>query len=252
MKAFPPLLVVAFIPSLAVASDAGVNFGLGASISSSPYAGEGTSISPLPLIRYESEHFFVNRNRAGVHLIDAGAFTLDGGISLRTDGIDQEDFGRRELAENGVNRDLLDDRDDAIDAQLTAKYKKPFGVVELRISADTGGNGEHAWMAYEYPFSAGPVTLVPGVGARYLSGSLANYHFGISSKEQARGVGAYSPGSTFLPEMGLGMLWPIGDKWAVLGDFRYRPLPDELIESPLVEDGVDSNYSLFLGITRQF
>lgn len=252
MKVLTPLLVVALFPSLSVAGDAEFSFGLGAAISSSLYAGEGASISPFPLVRYDSKRFFVNRNRAGVHLIDNGGFTLDGGISLRMDGIDQEDFGRRELAENGVNRDLLDDRDDAIDAQITAKYTKPFGVLELRISADTGGNGGHAWMAYEYPFDVGDVTLVPGVGARYLSGNLANYHFGISSKEEARGVRAYSPGSTFLPEVGMGMRWPIGDKWAVLGDLRYRLLPSELTDSPLVEDGVDTNYSLFLGITRQF
>ncbi|MFC4727254.1 MipA/OmpV family protein [Coralloluteibacterium thermophilus] len=232
------------------------SLGVGVSIRDSAYAGEGTRIRPGPLVTYQGERFFWNGLTGGIHLVRNQSVQLDAILSGRFDGFDIDDLGRAELAANGLDADLLEDRDDALDAGFALTWRGRGGVLAVRALADitdTSGGQEFS-VAYGYPIHIGRTTLVPGVAARWMSSDLADYYYGTGTLdgERARGVREYAPGSVVVPRASLGFSRPLGDKWRLLGSLDYEVLPDELADSPLMEPDTDGTARLMIGIARGF
>ncbi len=238
----------------AFAEQSSLSLGLGAAINESPYAGAGTQVNPLPLIKYDSDSFFLHGITGGYHLVDTGVFSLDAIVSLNMDGTDRDDFGRRELARNGIDRDLLEDRDNGFDAGLAASLRGSGGQLELVAKSDISGtsDGYSMNLEYAYPIRWGETRFKPHIGATHMSANLVDYYFGTLNKEEQRGITRYRPGSANVSYIGLGFSQPIGKQWEVSGNIRYTSLPDELADSPLVEDGTNSSTSMFIGISRKF
>ncbi|MDD0842556.1 MipA/OmpV family protein [Pseudomonas sp. Gutcm_11s] len=213
------------------------SIGLGLSYSQSPYAGADNSVSPVPLVRYQGERLFLQGLTGGVHLIERDGFGLDAIVSGRFDGIDADDFGRSELAENGIDRDLLEDRDDGIDLGLRASWEFAFGELQATAKADVSGASEGYELAleYGYPMDVAGARVTPALKVSYLSDKLADYYYGTLSDEEARGVARYRPGSAVVPELALGVSRPVGERWLLSGEASYRHLPDCLTDSPLAE-----------------
>ncbi len=255
---FLPALTVVALPALSLqlahAEPGDFSLGLGAAISESPYAGVGTQVNPIPLINYEGERFYVKGITAGYHLINTGSFSLDAILALQMDGIDRDDFGRRELARNGINRDVLEDRDNGIDAGLVAKLRGTAGQLEAVARNDISGasDGYSVNLEYAYPFSWGNTRFKPNIGVSHMSGNLVDYYYGTLKEEEQRGIARYRPGSATVSYVGLGFSQPLGKQWEVSGNLRYSALPDELSDSPLVEHDTDSSTSMFIGISRKF
>jgi outer membrane protein len=230
------------------------SLGVGVSLRDSPYAGEGTRVRPLPIVTYEGERLFWRGLSGGVHLMRGGTFTLDALLSGRFDGFDIDDLGRTELARNGLDVSLLEDRDDGLDAGLAATWRGAAGEFKLRALADvTDTSGGYEFAAdYGYPLQFGRTTVVPGVGVRWMSSDLVDYYYGTQDEEVARGVPRYQPGSAMVPQVSVAAVRPLGRKWKLLGSVEYRFLPDEISDSPLVEPDTDGSARLMIGISRGF
>lgn len=231
------------------------SLGAGAAAIDSPYAGEGTRVRPFPLVSYEGERVFLRGISGGVHLYKSGGFTLDALLSARLDGFDIGDLGRTELLANGVNPDLLSDRDDGIDAGFRASVGSTWGTIALEAVHDMSdaSDGYQISLDYRYTWSFDRSTLATSAGASWMSSDLANYYFGILDEEVARGVAAYAPGSALVPRVGLTLMQPIGTtKWQLLGSIEYRFLPSELSDSPLLEPGRNGLGRVVLGLSRRF
>ncbi len=239
---------------LANVDDGRWSIGVAASARQSPYAGEGTRIRPVPLITYEGERVFWRGLGGGVHLVEGERFRLDAVLSGRFDGFDIKDLGRRELRANGVDPGLLQDRDDALDAGLTASWSGRAGELKLSALADvTDRSGGYEISAdYAHAVQWGRTTLIPGLGVRWMSDDLVTYYHGTLDEEVARGVPRHQPGSALVPQVSLAFSRPLGDKWRLLGALDYRFLPSEITESPLSEPDTDGSAGVRIGITRSF
>lgn len=213
------------------------SLGLGLSMAQSPYAGADSSVSPLPLLDYQGERLFVRGLTAGAHLYQHDGFGLDAIVSGRFDGIDHGDFGRRELARNGIDRDLLEDRDDGVDLGLRAIWRGAAGKLQASARADVSGasDGYELALEYGYPLQLAGATLTPSVAVSYMSDTLADYYYGTLSDEEARGVTRYRPGSAVVPSLALGLSKPLGERWLLNAEASYRWLPDRITDSPLTE-----------------
>src|SRR5690606_28488376 len=110
--------------------------GLGAAASGNSYAGRGIRYMPLPIVTYDSERFYFFGVTGGVHLFDNDLLQVDAFVQGDFDGIDAKDFGRRELALNGIDRDLLDDRDDSVEAGFSIGLSGRYGELELELAMD--------------------------------------------------------------------------------------------------------------------
>lgn len=230
------------------------SIGAGAGLKDSPYAGEGTRVRPLPLVGYEGERVFWRGVSGGVHLVRRDAFTLDAVLAGRFDGFDIDDLGRTELRANGLDPDLLEDRDDGLDVGLAAAWHGRAGQIKLEALADVidASGGYELTLDYGYPLHWGRTTIVPGVGARWMSSDLADYYYGTLDEEEARGVRRYRPGSVVVPEVNVAFSRPLGERWRLIGSLGYEFLPDELADSPLIEADADGSARLVIGVTRGF
>ncbi|MGH8082913.1 MAG: MipA/OmpV family protein [Lysobacter sp.] len=230
------------------------SLGLAAGGRNELYAGEGSHIRVIPLLGYEGERFYFRGLTAGYHLVTSDSFVLDGFISGRLDAMDKKDFGRRELARRGINRDLLEDRDDSIDAGVSASWRGSAGEVQLELKADVAdvSGGYQADLSYRYPMQAAGWLFTPAAGVSILSKDLANYYYGTLDKEVARGVVSYRPGSATIPYVGVTVAKPFAEKWRFIANLTYQVLPDEITDSPLVAENTDGVGMAFFGVSRSF
>ena len=238
MKPTRLLSLVLLLPLAAQAGDSGLrSIGLGVSAAQSVYAGEGSSVSALPLLHYEGERFFVRGLTGGIHLYEGEGFGLDAIVAGRFDGIDADDFGRAELADNGIDRDLLDDRDNGVDLGLRATWKGAAGELRATARGDVSGtsDGYELALEYGYPLRLADATLTPSLSVSYLSDKLADYYYGTLGDEEARGVARYRPGSAVVPGVALGLAQPLGERWLLNAEASYRRLPGRIGDSPLSE-----------------
>lgn len=227
--------------------------GLGAVASDNPYAGRSTRYRPFPLITYDGDRLFFQGITAGVHLLDTRSLEIDLIAEANLDGIDAEDFGARELAENGIDRALLEDRKDSADVGFDVSFSTGYGELQFQALADVldASGGYEISASYGYPFKLGErLVLTPSVGAKWLSADRADYYYGILDEEVARGVVNYRPGSVVMPEVGLDLRYSFADQWAVLANMRYRALPGKVEDSPLIDSG--QSIRLFIGVLRAF
>lgn len=228
--------------------------GLAAILNDSPYAGEGTRVLPIPLINYNGDNFYFRGITAGWNFTRSESFELSAITKFRFDGFSVDDLGREELAQNGIDYQLLEDRDIALDAGLAMKWSGNAGEIEIELLqdiTDTSG-GQEVSIQYGYPMRLGNGMLTLNAGASWLSEDMANYYYGTLDEEVARGVINYRPDAVTIPHVGFNYFRPLGDKWSVMAVVKYSMLPDEITNSPLVEFDTDSTASVLIGISRGF
>lgn len=228
--------------------------GVGAAVSDSVYAGEGTRVTPFPLLSYQGERFYWRGIQGGAHLVKRGGFSLDATLSARFDGIDRDDFGVLELAGRGIDRALLEDRDDGFDLGLAGSWRGAMGQLDLGVKGDitSTSKGHEVNLSYSYPVQWGATRIAPNIGVSHLSKKLANYYYGTLPEEVARGVASYQPGSAAVARIGIDVMRPFAGNWVFIGNIAYRKLPSKLADSPLVEKDKDGAVSAFIGVSRGF
>ncbi|MBM0105935.1 MipA/OmpV family protein [Steroidobacter sp. S1-65] len=229
--------------------------GAAAGVRQSLYAGEDSTVRAFPLIGYEGERVYWRGLSLGYHLVRSETFVIDGFVAGRLDAVDADDFGRSELAARGIDRDLLEDRDDGADVGMSASWRGDAGEIELSLRADVTGasEGYEADLGYSYPIRlSSRVMLTPRVGVKFLSEDLANYYYGTLQEEVERGVPLYQPDSTVVPYVGLAAAVPFAEKWRLFGQVAYEALPSEIKDSPLIDEDAGRAGRAFLGVIYSF
>lgn len=228
--------------------------GLAVVATESAYAGEGVRVLPIPLVSYHGERFYFEGLGAGWRLIANDAFELSAVANARMDGFKVKDLGRSELARNGVDYRLLDNRDMGVDLGVKMAWRGRFGELEVDMLADainTSG-GQEVSLQYGYGVNLGNGRLTPSLGVTWQSKDMGNYYYGTLAKEVARGVVDYKPGAVTRPYVGIGYFRPIGDNWALLGMAQYQMLPGRITDSPLIERDRRGSTTVFVGLSRGF
>jgi MipA family protein len=235
--------------------DAGWGLGLGVAVRGTVYAGENPRVQPFPLVTYEGEHVYLKGTSIGYRFVDNDGVAFSAFIAARLDGIDAADFGRSALAARGIDRDLIEDRDMGVDIGLSAVLKTgSAGEFEFDVRGDASdtSDGYQASIDYRHPLRLGQVTLIPSVGVVALSDKLADYYYGTLPKEVARGIVEYRPGSATIARTSLTAIVPTGPHWVLIGSLGADAYPDEITDSPLVDEDTGVVPSLFLGVIRNF
>jgi MipA family protein len=230
------------------------SWGVGAIFNDSPYAGEGTRVMPVPLIRYNGERLSVGIGGITWRFVGTDSFELSAVAKGRFAAFEVKDLGREELARNGIDYRLLEDRDNGLDLGVTMKWTGRLGEVETELltdASDTSG-GHEVNVQYGYPIELGHGMLTPNIALKWQSKDLANYEYGTLAEEVARGVVDYKPGALTLPSVGLNYFRPLGEHWSLIAFGQYTLLPDEVQDSPLIEPGTDGTASMFVGFSRGF
>lgn len=228
--------------------------GIGVAVRDTLYAGQDNRVLPFPLIDCAGERFYWKGLDIGYRLIERDGFKLNGFVGARLDGMDADDFGARALVRNGIDRDLLEDRDNAVNAGISAIWTGRAG--ELGISAETdltgASHGDRGAVEYRHPFQVGVVRLIPSLGIKLLSRDYADYYYGTLPEEVARGVIDYRPGRSTIPHAGIAAIVPFDARWASVLAVEVERYPSDITDSPLIEPDIDLVPTVFVGISRSF
>ncbi|TWI00331.1 outer membrane protein [Luteimonas cucumeris] len=232
----------------------GVSLGVAVMWSEGLLLGEDTRTYVVPTIAYEGERVFFRGINGGVHLLQRDGFELDAIVAVRLDGWDAEDLDATRLAAVGIDRALLSDRDAGLDAGLELAWTGRAGKISLSAKGDiiNASGGVEVALDYRSAFRVGPGLLTPHVGVSHWSGGLSDYYYGTLPEEEKRGVPRYRPGSAVVPEVGLGYLQRLRDRWLFVAAVDYRWLPSSIVDSPLVDDDSGGVPSVFFGFSRSF
>jgi MipA family protein len=228
--------------------------GVGVAARTDIYAGESTRLRAVPLLSFQGEKFFWRGISGGYHVLSREGFTLDATLGARLASIKKDDFGVAELAARGINRNLLQDRDDGLDLGIAGSFKGQMGVVDLALKADVSGvsEGYEASAKYGYPLQWGATTITPNIAVSHYSDKLANYYYGTLESEVARGVVKYKPGSAVIPRIGVDLMQPFAGQWMLTGGLSYSALPGNIQDSPLVDKDAKGVTLIFVGVSRKF
>lgn len=231
----------------------GLSVGLGAVGSSGIYIGEKTEIIPVPVIAYESERFFVRGLSAGAALYGDRVFSVNAIANVNMMNLDVGELSRRQLAEKGISKAQLEDRDRSVDLGVEASMRKPYGIISAQALHDVGGasEGTELRLNYQYFWQIDPrLSLIPNVGVEWLSDKRANYYYGILNSEVARGVDAYRPDQVFIPHVSLGANYVINEKVNVFGVAMQKFLPNKVQDGPLVDQSSQTNF--YMAVNYKF
>lgn len=234
----------------------GASLGVGMLVSKGILLGEDARTFVVPTVGYVGERVFITGISGGVHLVKQKGFALDALLSVRLDGWDADDLSASELAEVGIDRNLLVDRKNELDAGFGASYSSSnWGKLSLTAKADVtnASGGYEVALLYQAAFDRWGGALVPSAGISYWSNDLSNYYYGTLPKEVAAGVTSYQPGSAIVPNLGVTYLRALPNKWLFFGGIQYQWLGDDILDSPLVDPSARHGLpSVFVGFSRSF
>lgn len=231
----------------------GLSLGIGAVSSSGVYIGEKTEITPVPVIAYETNRFFIRGLYAGTELYKDPIFTVNAIANVNMMNLDVDDLDAKKLATQNIHPSQLEDRDRSIDLGLESIVRMPYGLLSFQAVNDIGGASHGAELRFNYQYFwrvNSKLNITPNIGVDWLSNKRANYYYGVLESEVARGVEAYQPNDVFLPHMALGASYLLTDKIRISGIVMQKFLPNKVQDGPLVDQ--DSLLSSYAAITYKF
>ncbi|WOE32423.1 MULTISPECIES: MipA/OmpV family protein [unclassified Acinetobacter] len=231
----------------------GLSIGIGAVGQSGLYLGEKTEVTPIPVIAYEGEHFFVRGLYAGMQFYRDENITVNGIVSANMMHLDVDKLSDSKLKEKNIDKSQLEDRDRSVDLGMETLMKLPYGVLSMQALQDIGAasKGTEIKVNYQYFWRLHPqFTLIPNVGFDWLSNKRANYYYGILDEEVARGITAYQPNQLIIPHLSLGARYRINPRFDITGVAVYKFLPNKIEDGPLVDQKSLTNF--FMAVTYKF
>ena len=252
---FVALCLAIFIISLsgsAWAEEAGSSdqtrpkLGLTALVRGAPFMDYDVEVTPIPLVIYEGEYFYMENLEGGVRFLNFENF--DVAAYLR---FDPTRFNTKLTDNRQLKR--LNNRHDGFLLGGRMRLKSEYGLLSLYINGDISGHTEglSGQLNYTLPVTCGPLKLTPLIGLYWNSSDYNNYYYGISAKNfRDSGLAIYEPGASFAPYLGLTVELSLTERWALFGQGQLYFFPSEIKDSPMVSKSNNSYFSL--GLTYQF
>ena len=202
-------------------------WGLGAGVAyeESPYKGDGSQFSPIPVVYFEDKWIrFLGTT------LDIKAGQWDGfQLSLR---------GRYALGEGykGSDAPILNDmqtRDGAVWLGPAMAWDTEYG----RLSGDflTAGNkGLKAHLEFGKSFGFGQFSVEPHIGAEWLNSDNVDYYYGVRQSEARPGRSQYNGKSTYNVSAGARVDYQLSPRQRISLDMGVTRLGSGITDSPLV------------------
>ena len=237
-----------------------VSVGAGAMYSPKYEGSDNMEFEALPMLDVEwNNRVFLNPGDGlGVHVINNDDFEVDVSVGYEE--------GRKE-SDDRTNLNGLGDVDGAATANISASYE--LGPVEpyVELSKHMGGsNGLLAEIGAETMIPLGMIfgerrgmhhgsedgphgpALNIGVSSTWADDNYMEDFFGVTSTQSGRsGLAQYNASSGFKSvDAEVGVMYPLGDSWAVNAMVEYSQLIGDAADSPIVKDKGQFSGGMFI------
>jgi len=238
------IAVALFTATSAMADDFSV--GAGAVFNESPYKGYNDTVSAVPLMSYEGEHFYVRQTTGGWIVWKDGKNELSLTASWMPLHYDPDDNDDRAMSQ-------LDERKSS--AMLGGAYYRheSWGSLKVALAADAmdESGGVMGELSYFRPIRMERLTLTPSLGVFFHDESFNDYYYGVSEKESRRsGLQQYTAGETVTPYIGLAAKYQLTPNLYLNASAIYTVLLDEVKNSPMLDR--HDCFALMIGLSWSF
>ncbi|WPM85857.1 MipA/OmpV family protein [Apirhabdus apintestini] len=207
------------------------SLGAAAYMENYPYRGINTKTSPVPVVGYVGKDFYFRGFSAGYYLWNDKTDKL-----AVTAWYNPLHMRPKDSGDHAMRR--LDYRRSTMMAGLSYAHFTQYGFLRTALGGDVLGesNGVIWDLGWLYSYSAGGLTITPGIGAVWSSENQNRYYYGVSSHEAARsGMDRYKADSDWNPYVELSVNYKLDKSWSIYGMGRYIRLGDEVKDSPMVD-----------------
>jgi len=221
----------------------GWSLGAIVALGTNPYIGEDTQIEPYPLITYRSGPFSIGTLGLTYDLYHTDQWLLTTGITPRFSGLFNTDAPELE----GIDRDVT------ADLFFKASYQVNSSVdTSLRLRQEITGDhdGQELTVDLGYSTRLDTTDLRLSAGASWQSAELGTYIWGVRPFEARAGRPSYDTGDVIIPFLAVEAERPITDRWALIGNLRADLLPNDVTDSPIVDE--DTLIVIGLGAVYRF
>ena len=206
--------------------------GLGVIYQSSPYRGSTEQVlQAIPSLTYVGNRLQVTGPSLRYALLGQGRYRLAAAARYRVGAYDESDSPH--LAGMG-------DRESTVMAglSLVSELAGGFNLI-LGYEHDVLGNigGGVAEAALRKTLQLGPVSVAPALRLNWLSAEVANYDFGVGTKQATPNRPVYTPGSSINPEVGVSVYSELGGHWILQASLGVDFLDSGIQDSPIVDQG---------------
>ena len=221
----------------------GWTLGLGVVAETSPFVGaENLEITPIPYVAYDTGRLHLG--------IDGVAYGLIGSDNLEVDVLIEPRWTFVGPDSSPLFSHI--DRGTAIEMGMDAELSLSGFHTGIKAMKDVSSQheGYEVTLTTGYEFEAGSVLLDFGVGSSYRDSDLNNFLYGVSMSEARTNLTAFNPKSGWQPFIEATVLYPFGERTALVGFADYSLLSDEVKNSPLLER--DNEATIGLVFIRKF
>ncbi|MCC5833310.1 MAG: MipA/OmpV family protein [Opitutales bacterium] len=227
-------------------SETGPQFGagLGMIYSANAIADASDTLIVVPFFFYEAPNWYVRGPLAGYRAYQNQRVRI--GLNARVDFQSWKPDDSPALA--GMER-----REMTVEFGASASYRFNPVILNLSVWQDAfdrhGGWESSVSLAYPHRLSD-QLMLISRIEGTLLSGSKANYHYGIRPGESAPGRPVYRPGRSYTGGIGLSGNYRFNEDWLGQMDLALTFLSSDLRNSPIVDKRVLPR--VILGVVRLF
>ncbi|MEM1272410.1 MAG: MipA/OmpV family protein [Pseudomonadota bacterium] len=200
----------------------------------SPLIGDDLDVLGLPFVAYRTEQYSIGLNGARYTVLDHEGQSVAFVLAPRFSQIDDDEA---EFA--GMDRDI------ALDFGVAFAQTSPsgFSVAVTALADVTDAHaGQEIDLRFSHRMSGLPLSVY--AGATWQSDGLTEYLYGVRSDETAAGRPAFSPGAAITPYIGVSGAFPVTDQAAIIGSIEVRQLPDDITDSPIVDQSSASRATI--------
>lgn len=220
-------------------ADDGFHFTLGgAGIAANSIYDNEADYGFIPIINASWNGFFIGSGGIGY---DFSRLMGNGDLSLITRiAYDKADFP------DGSRFDGLS-RKGFVTGNIDAEYNvgDMFDVgASLSTDLSNRNDGWETTLTVGKTLPVGNFIVQGKIGATYESGKLSQYRYGVSENEANANRAAYNAEGNWSPVAEITAMYPINDNSVITGGLSYKRLSADIKESPLVDTGHETAFSI--------
>jgi outer membrane protein len=208
-----------------------VGLGVGVIGRSNPYGGGGGVFQPIPAVSYNGDRLTWFGPTLRVGLVGSDQLRLAATASYRLRAYEEDDAAILQG---------LGDRSDTLMAGLALIGELPAGVnlslgYEHDVLDEIGGG--QARLEATRSFQYGVSRFSPKLALNWTGSDLADHDFGVHPSGALPARPAYDVGGVLTFEAGVGSFIELTRDWRLLFELSVEFLPDEVTDSPIVDEG---------------
>lgn len=255
-KHFAALLYVAAFLTAAIGLNANaqessaskwdIRLGAGAVAVSAPWAAANDQGALFPYFDISKGNWrFNGTNLVGYQMQLSKSFGVSVGIGARRDGYDSDNIWLNKLKKHQIFDGYIEP-----DTEAVVNYGVTYGWLALEASKDVSNKSDSnsVSLSFEMPvyqFNNGS-RISATAAIDWYDSNYVHYYYGVAGEQVSNSVGrvAYHISAATNFGLGIGALYPISDRWSVMGIISRTKLDDNIVNSPLVDSDYQDSAAL--------